>query len=258
MSAYIGRTYTMTVSGTVSRRERCCHCSTAFEYEICRNGMGNGHSPFLLLNSGAKQTAERRARKALQRAFVGAVEPVHCPTCGMYQPEMVPELERQFGVRFDPNEYAAERVTIPFNVIWKKTHEADTVEAYERFMRVWPRHADHAKLRLRELLGIYQPEMVPELERRFGVRFDPNEYAAERVTIPFNVIWKKMVEAYERFMRIWPRHADHAKLRLRELRHPVRRKVLRVLSWTVWGMIAVGFAGLVLLSILGELKVIKL
>jgi hypothetical protein len=192
MSAYIGRTYTMTVSGTVSRRERCCHCSTAFEYEICRNGMGNGHSPFLLLNSGAKQTAERRARKALQRAFVGAVEPVHCPTCGMYQPEMVPELERQFGVRFDPNEYAAERVTIPFNVIWKKTHEADTVEAYERFMRVWPRHADHAKLRLREL------------------------------------------------------------------RHPVRRKVLRVLSWTVWGMIAVGFAGLVLLSILGELKVIKL
>jgi hypothetical protein len=130
MSAYIGRTYTMTVSGTVSRRERCCHCSTAFEYEICRNGMGNGHSPFLLLNSGAKQTAERRARKALQRAFVGAVEPVHCPTCGMYQPEMVPELERRFGVRFDPNEYAAERVTIPFNVIWKKM-----VEAYERFVR---------------------------------------------------------------------------------------------------------------------------
>ena len=184
MSAYIGRTYTMTVSGTVSRRERC---AIAFEYEICRDGMGNGHSPFLLFNFGARQTAERRARKALQRAFVGAVEPVHCPTCGMYQ-----------------------------------------------------------------------PEMVPELERRFGVRFDPNEHAAERVTIPFNVLWKKMVETYEQFMRIWPRHADHAKLRLRELRHPVRRKVLRVLSWTVWGIIAVGFAGLVLLSIVGEHKVIKL
>jgi len=125
MSAYIGRTYTMTVSGTVSRRERC---AIAFEYEICRDGMGNGHSPFLLFNFGARQTAERRARKALQRAFVGAVEPVHCPTCGMYQPEMVPELERRFGVRFDPNEHAAERVTIPFNVLWKKM-----VETYERF-----------------------------------------------------------------------------------------------------------------------------
>jgi hypothetical protein len=170
---------------------------------------------------------------------------------------MVPELERRFGVRFDPNEYAAERITIPFNVLWKKTNEADTVEAYERFMRIWPRHADHAKLRLRELLGMYLPEMVPELERRFEVRFDPNEYAAERITIPFNVLWKKMVEACERFMRIWPRHADHAKFRLRELR-PVRRKVLRVLSWTVWGIIAVGFAGLVLLSIVGELKFIKL
>jgi hypothetical protein len=38
--AYIGRTYTITVSGAVSTRARCGHCSTAFEYNIWRNGMG--------------------------------------------------------------------------------------------------------------------------------------------------------------------------------------------------------------------------
>jgi hypothetical protein len=189
--AYIGRTYTITVSGAVSTRARCGHCSTAFEYNIRRNGMGNGHSPFLLNNSGAKRTAERRARMALERALAEAVEPVHCPTCGMYQPEMVRELERRFGVRFDPNEHSAERVTIPFHVIWDKTCQTNTAEAYERFMRIWP---------------IY---------------------------------------------------TDQAKLRLRELRHPLRRRVMRALSWAVWTVIAVGFGGLVLLSVLSELKVLN-
>jgi hypothetical protein len=191
MSAYIGRTYTITVSGSISRREQCGYCSTTFEYNILRNGMGNGHSPFLLNNSGAKRTAERRARTALDRALAMAVEPVHCPTCGMYQPEMVEELKRRFGVRFDPNEHATERVTIPFHAIWDKTCRANTVEAYERFVRVWP---------------IY---------------------------------------------------IDQAKLHLRELRHPVRRRVLRVLSWTVWTALAIGFVGLALVSILSELKVLK-
>lgn len=186
--AYLGRTYTMTVSGSVSRRERCGYCSTPFEYNIRRNGMGNGHSPFLLNNSGAKQTAERRARKALEIAFAKAVEPVHCPRCGMYQPEMVGELERRFGVRFDPNEYADERVSTPFNVIWDKTNAANTVEAFEHFMRVWP---------------VY---------------------------------------------------ADQANVRLRELRHPLRRKVLRVLWWAVWAILAGGFVALTLLAILGESK----
>ena len=68
MSAYIGRTYTMTVSGTVSRRERC---AIAFEYEICRYGMGNGHSPFLLFNFGARQTAERRGAESSATCFRG-------------------------------------------------------------------------------------------------------------------------------------------------------------------------------------------
>lgn len=188
--AYLGRTYTMTVSGTVSRRERCGHCSTIFEYSIRRNGMGNGHSPFLLNNSGAKQTAERRARKALEIAFAKAVEPVHCPSCGMYQPQMVEELRRRFGVRFDPNDCATERITVPFDLILDKTRQADTVEAYEHFERVWP---------------VYSRE---------------------------------------------------AKLRLSELRHPVRRRVLRILAWAFYIIVGGGFAALALLAILSELKIL--
>lgn len=187
--AYLGRTYTSTVSGTRKKRERCGYCDTAFEYSLRRNGMGNGHSPFLLNNGGAQQTAERRAKIALERAFAVAVEPVHCPRCGMYQPDMVQELRGRFRVRFDPNERAAERLAVPFDQAASRAAQANTAEAYEDLMRVWP---------------VYANEM--------------------------------------RFL-------------LRDLRHPVRRKILRALWWTLWVAIAGSFLLLVVMSFLGDHKI---
>jgi len=170
----------------MKKQERCGFCNTAFEYNLRRNGMGNGHSPFLLNNGGAQRTADRRANIALQRAFDIAVEPVHCPRCGMYQPDMVKELRRRFGVKFDPNERADERLAIPFNHAATKAAQANTVEAYEDLMRVWP---------------VYARE----------VRFQ-----------------------------------------LRDLRHPVRRKVLKGLWWTLWIAIAGSFIVLAILSVLAD------
>jgi len=87
--AYFYRTYTATVSGSITRRERCAGCSSVFGYEIRRIAAGGGHSAFWLNNAGAEVSAESRARANLKRALDEAIEPVHRPMCGIFQPNMV-------------------------------------------------------------------------------------------------------------------------------------------------------------------------
>jgi hypothetical protein len=151
--------------------------------------MGNGHSPFLLNNFGAQQTAERRAKMALEKAFEIAVEPVHCPGCGMYQPDMVQELRKRFRVKFDPNERAADRLAAPFNHAAGRAVQANTIEAYEDLLRVWPVYANEV------------------------------------------------------------RH------QLREIRNPVRRKVLKWVGWALWAAIPGTFIVLIILSLLADHKI---
>src|SRR5258705_2251354 len=92
---YFYRTYTATVFGSAVRHERCAGCSTVYEYEIKREASGGGHSPFWSNNIGAEVSAERRARANLVRALQEAIEPVHCPNCGMFQPNLVQLLRRR-------------------------------------------------------------------------------------------------------------------------------------------------------------------
>jgi hypothetical protein len=107
---YFYRTYTATVSGSQKRRERCAGCSCVFEYVITREVQGGGHSAFHLNNTGAAESAKTRARANLNRALDEAIEPVHCPTCGIYQPAMVRVLRERHGKQFDPNRYASARI----------------------------------------------------------------------------------------------------------------------------------------------------
>ena len=162
---YFYRTYTATVSGSRKRRETCIGCSSSFEYQVTRVAQGGGHSGFLLNNRGASASADMRARANLVRALDEAIEPVHCPTCGIYQPDMVQALRERYGKRFDPNKYAAERIKFPAADLWRAACKMNTKEAYDRFIEVWPTLDWHAKKQIKELR---YPPQVRKLVGRIG------------------------------------------------------------------------------------------
>lgn len=186
--AYFYRTYTATVSGSTTRRERCAGCSRVFEYVIKRTAAGGGHSAFWLNNAGAAVSADTRARSNLQRMLNEAVEPVPCPTCGIFQPNMVAALRQQLGKQCEPNKYASERIAIPAASAWRDACSANTVQAYRKFIEVWPTYS-------------------------------------------------------------W-----HAEQRIREIKHPILRKVTSSIFWIVWGVVASFFLLLMVLSWLSNTK----
>jgi hypothetical protein len=148
---YFYRTYTATVSGSITRRARCIRCSSVFEYVITREASGGGHSAYFLNNAGAETSAETRARNNLNRALNEAVEPVHCSACGIYQPEMVQILRERLGKQYEPNKYAAERIAVPVEQAWLAACAANTVASYADFMEVWPTHSWYAEKQIKEL-----------------------------------------------------------------------------------------------------------
>ncbi len=135
---YVWESHIATVTGSTKRHVRCFNCDTPFEYQVTRTARGGGHSPLHLNPHGAAQDAKRRAYINLDRALRDTVEPVYCPTCGVFQPEMVQQLRNRFGNTFDPNKYATERIEIPFRSAWHKVVTEDSTEAYTHFIEVWP------------------------------------------------------------------------------------------------------------------------
>lgn len=148
---YFWRSYTVGVSGSTTRRERCVGCSCLFEYEITREAEGGGHSAFLLNNAGAAASAKKRALANLNRALAEAVEPVHCPACGIFQPDMVGVLRELRGKGYEPNKYASERIAVPAADAWHAACAANTIESYTKLMEVWPTFSWYAERRIKEL-----------------------------------------------------------------------------------------------------------
>ena len=148
---YLYRTYTSTVAGSRRKRKTCVGCSCSFEYTITRVAQGGGHSGFYLNNRGAAESAKKRAQANLVRALDEAIEPVPCPTCGIYQPDMVQALRERHGKNFDPNKYAAERIRFPTADLWRAACKMNTKEAYSRFIEVWPTLDSPAKRKIGEL-----------------------------------------------------------------------------------------------------------
>lgn len=154
---YLYRTYTSTVAGSRQKRETCVGCSCSFEYKITRVAQGGGHSGFYLNNRGAAASAKTRAQANLVRALDEAIEPVSCPTCGIYQPDMVKVLRERHGKQFDPNKYSAERIKFPATSLWRAACDMNTKEGYSKFIEVWPTLDSHAKKKISELR--YPPHM---------------------------------------------------------------------------------------------------
>ena len=148
---YFYRTYTTTVSGSRTRRDKCVGCSCVFEYVIQREAAGGGHSGFFLNNAGAAANAKMRAQANLERALNEAIEPVHCPACGIFQPDMVQVLRERRGKQHEPNKYASERIAVPAWDAWQAALAANTVESYARFIEVWPTFRRYAEGQIRQI-----------------------------------------------------------------------------------------------------------
>lgn len=86
----------------------------------------------------AAAKARERANASLSRELRDSIEPVDCPTCGIYQPDMVDELRRRYGKTYDPNAYASERVRASALGAWRMALADDTIAAHKHFREVWP------------------------------------------------------------------------------------------------------------------------
>jgi hypothetical protein len=136
------------------KQETCVGCSQEFEYfeyQVKRTLVGVGHSPFLLLNSTAKEKARERASHHLSHSLDKAIEPVHCPNCGIYQPAMVKVLQKKFGKKYEPNAYAKLRVGFTPEETLQAACTGNTLKSYKNFMAICPTLSPPAEQKLREL-----------------------------------------------------------------------------------------------------------
>jgi hypothetical protein len=148
MFVYFWKKHTATVSGETTRREQCEGCGTQFKYTVKRTVSDSAHDPYMLVSEDARRTAKNRARERLKRKLATAVEPVHCPRCGIYQTSMVKFLRRQLGSRYDPNKYARDRITVTDWDAWQAASSANTVSAYTKFLETWPVYRKAAQDRI--------------------------------------------------------------------------------------------------------------
>ena len=135
---YTWTSHSATVTNSTAREVCCFNCRTSFEYQVTRTARGGGHSPFHMSQKRAAEDARRRAFINVSLALRDAIEPVYCPSCGVFQPDMVQELRTKLGLSIDPNKYARERLVIPFRIAWQIAIAEDTPEAYRHFTEVWP------------------------------------------------------------------------------------------------------------------------
>jgi hypothetical protein len=147
--AYFWKSHTATVSGSTTRSVSCVGCSRAYEYSVSRTAVGGGHSPLHLTNASAAEKARQRARDNLSRALMDAIEPVHCPSCGIYQPNMEPLLRKDLGNKYEPNRYAKLRLDLSPEEAWRAACQGNTVKSYINFMEIWPTYSSFAKSKIK-------------------------------------------------------------------------------------------------------------
>ena len=157
---YTWTSHTATVTDSTTREVCCFNCHTPFEYQVTRTARGGGHSPFHVSQDRAAEDARRRAHINVNRALRDAIEPVYCPSCGVFQPDMVEELCKKIGPTFDPNKYATERLEIPFQSAWRKATTEDTPDAYRHLIEVWPSATQAVHVAHERIKYLIRPPLV--------------------------------------------------------------------------------------------------
>jgi hypothetical protein len=143
------------VAGSIQKTVDCSGCGLQFVYRLERSARGTGSSHYFADNKVGRDRAVASARANLESELRRGVDPVPCPHCGIYQPEMDRLLRKRHGRKYDPNAYAAQRVQVPQERAWMTALISDTVEAYSAFLRVWPtsKQRPSAQKRMYELEG---------------------------------------------------------------------------------------------------------
>ena len=80
-----------------------------------------------------------------------AIEPLPCPTCGIFQPKMVTLLLQRNPKLCHPNKFAVDRIAVPVESAWRSAGEANTIASYTRFMEVWPTYSDYVKAQIAQI-----------------------------------------------------------------------------------------------------------
>jgi hypothetical protein len=169
---YFWKRQSATVSDWGWKLVTCAGCGRDYRFLVFRSASAGGHAPSRLNDKAATAGPKKRAKFDARHELSNAIEAVPCPICGAFQPDMVRELRRRHGKRFDPNKRASERVSIPLATAWERARSADTVKSYRHFIETWPVIAKP------EILGAPIPDQVSPDTSVYRL----NCYAAQAIT----------------------------------------------------------------------------
>jgi hypothetical protein len=90
-----GIQHTATVLGSVTRDVKCKECGTVYYYALTRCASGSKTALILADQRPAESTAAELARVNIRHRLRSAIDPVACPSCGLFQPSMVRSMRRR-------------------------------------------------------------------------------------------------------------------------------------------------------------------
>jgi hypothetical protein len=88
----VRKTVRASVSGSAVKHVQCARCGCRFVYRLHRTATGQSAGIRLFGEERAKSDALTKAQRALPRVLDRAVEPMPCPDCETYRPDMVRAL----------------------------------------------------------------------------------------------------------------------------------------------------------------------
>lgn len=89
MSIPYGESFSTTAHGCLPKRVRCEECGHVYYYMLQRSATGHGTNLLFIDEKGARRRSARDAEAKLHEALRNECDPVPCPKCGRYQPDMV-------------------------------------------------------------------------------------------------------------------------------------------------------------------------
>jgi hypothetical protein len=88
--------YTTTVAIYQTRAVCCAHCGEKFLYDLKARGTAKENATGGQNRELAQGLSAARAREEANTLLNGAIDPVPCPSCGCYQPDMVLHLKKKY------------------------------------------------------------------------------------------------------------------------------------------------------------------
>jgi hypothetical protein len=96
MPIHIGTEFIVNLKGWILNPVHCIRCRHVYTYVTERSEPGGAFSRFSNDDAQAVARATATAQLALQLALEKSCDPVPCPECGTYQPNMVPHVKYQY------------------------------------------------------------------------------------------------------------------------------------------------------------------